>query len=129
MPSPGSPSTTYVLYRNAIFARGIQASLEDSEIPIVGMASEPRAAIEEIRTLRPEVVILEAPSDDGDEVPSGVLLDLLGLALAGRVVVLRLFDETVTVYCRKSTVAAKSVDLVSAVQGRMPPCVAGCELT
>jgi DNA-binding NarL/FixJ family response regulator len=128
MPSPGSASTTYVLYRNAIFARGIQASLEDSEIPIVGMASEPRAAIEEIRTLRPEVVILEAPSGDGDEAPSGVLLDLLGLALAGRVVVLRLFDETVTVYCRRSTVGAKSGDLVSAVQGRIPPCVAGCEL-
>jgi DNA-binding NarL/FixJ family response regulator len=110
-----SPCRTYIVYRHGLFARGIRSMLEERPIvQIVGMESDADAALKAVRSIKPDVIILEEaiPKRESDR-----LAIFLQGAAEGRVVRLSLEDDQAIVYNRSQAPAGNAADLVKAIRG------------
>jgi DNA-binding NarL/FixJ family response regulator len=100
------------VYRNALFAQGVRSVLDrESAVQIVGMEDDVAKATKAVRTLHPEVILVEEPME------SGVAWPFLEWANASRIVTFSLNHAYATVYNPHRTAAADPVDLVKAIQG------------
>jgi DNA-binding NarL/FixJ family response regulator len=110
-----SPYRTYIVYRHGLFAKGIRSLLdEQASVQIVGMENDADQALKAVRSLKPDVIILEAavPKRESDR-----LAIFLQSATTGRVVRLSLQDEHATVYRQSHVPAGTPGDLVKAIRG------------
>lgn len=115
MISAVSPCRTYIVYRHGLFAQGVRSILEERHtVKIVGMVDDAEKALKAVRALRPDVVIMEEPVGNGEQVCVGPFLTR---ATAGRVVTLSLDHGFATVYDRRRVTATGPADLVRAIQG------------
>ena len=107
-----SPCRTYVVYSHALFAQGVRSLLEKQNgVQIVGMEKDIGKAMKAVRSLRPEVVLLEEPSGNKAQWP------FLRLATTGRVVTLSLDHSFATVYDQRRIPAGDPVRLAKAIRG------------
>ncbi len=107
-----SPCRTYIIYRHALFAEGVRSMLErESGVQIVGMENEMTRATKAVRDLRPEVILVEEPTE------SGVAWPFLEWATESRVVTFSLNHPYATAYNPRRTAAGEPLDLVKAIQG------------
>ena len=105
----------YIIFHHALFAQGIRSLLRGRRtIQIVGMESDQGKAMEAVRSLRPEVIIVEE-SDAGVQSPS--LEAILRRHPTGRVVALDLDHNYATVYDRHQVTTAQPADLINAIRG------------
>jgi DNA-binding NarL/FixJ family response regulator len=108
-----SPCRTYIVYQHGLFAQGVRSILEDRRtVQIVGMESDVAKALKAVRSLQPEVVIVEEPTRKHQPMRLGAFLHSAG---AGRVVTLSLDHGFATVYDRRRVAATDPVDLVKAI--------------
>ena len=115
MISADSPCRTYIVYRHGLFAQGVRSILEERHtVKIVGMESDVARALKAVRSLQPEVVIVERSAQNRQHMRLGAFLHS---ASAGRVVTLSLDHGFATVYDRRRVTATGPADLVKAIQG------------
>ena len=109
-----SPCRTYVVYSHALFAQGVRSLLEKQNgVQIVGMEKDIGKALKAVRSLRPEVLLLEEPSANKAQWP------FLKLATTGRVVTLSLDHTFATVYDQRRIPASDPVRLAKAIRGTL----------
>ena len=85
----------FILYENALFARGLERLLRQEGIKVVGIAMQQKQALDRIRKVKPDVVIAEV---DSKKPESGFLLSRLPRELPRAVVVrVSLDDNSATV--------------------------------
>jgi DNA-binding NarL/FixJ family response regulator len=107
-----SPCRTYIVYSHALFAQGVRSVLEKQDgVQIVGMEKNIGKALKAVRSLRPEVVLLEEPSANKAQWP------FLQLTTTGRVVTLSLDHAFATVYDQRRIPASDPVRLANAIRG------------
>jgi len=107
-----SPCRTYIVYHHGLFAQGVRSILEkQSGVQIVGMERNAAKALKAVRSLRPEVILVEEPTKNDARWP------FLQLAAAGRVVTLSLEHAFATVHDQHRIPASDPADLVKAIRG------------
>ena len=107
-----SPCRAYIVYRNQLFAKGVRSVLEaKSAVQIVGMEEDIGKALKAVRSLRPDVVLLEEPSEKEARWP------FLKLAAVARVVTLSLDHGFATVYDQHRVPAFDPAELIRAIRG------------
>jgi DNA-binding NarL/FixJ family response regulator len=115
MTAAASPCRTYIVYHHGLFAQGVRSILETRRtVQIVGMESDVAKALKAVRSLKPEVVIVEESPKKYEPIR---LRPFLESAAAGRVVTLSLDHNFATVYRRDRLAATDPADLVKAIQG------------
>jgi DNA-binding NarL/FixJ family response regulator len=112
MTNPSAPCRIYIVYHHGLFAKGVRSVLEqDNRVQIVGMESNVAKALQAVRSLRPEVILVEEPTEHWGKWP------FLELATAGRIVTLSLEHAYATVYDEHRVTAADPAELVKAIRG------------
>jgi DNA-binding NarL/FixJ family response regulator len=107
-----TPCRTFIVYHSGLFAQGVRSVLEqDKSVQIVGMERNVAKALAAVRSLRPEVILVEEPTE------SGVAWPFLAWANASRVVTFSLHHGYATVYNPYRIAAGDPADLVRAIQG------------
>lgn len=110
--SPVSACRTFIVYRSGLFARGVRSILEEQHgVQIVGMEKEVARAVKAVRSLQPEVILIEEPTK------AERTWSFLPLTSWGRIVTLSLDHTYVTVYDHHRIAARGPADLVKAIQG------------
>jgi DNA-binding NarL/FixJ family response regulator len=112
MTTAASSCRTYIVYEHALFAQGVRSVLEAQDgVQIVGMEKDIGKALKAVRSLQPDVVLLEEPSLKKTHWP------FLQLATTGRVVTLSLDNAFATVYDQRRFVASDAAELAKAIRG------------
>lgn len=112
-------SRVYIISETSLFAQGIRSLLQDQPmIEIVGVEDDPHRAVEAVRSLHPDIVIVEASQED-DERPR--LNAVFQNNTPGRLVVLDLKHNDAIIYNRHRVLAMRKEDLVKAIHGEARP--------
>ena len=99
-----------ILSSHPLFGRGVESLLrKETRLDIVGWEADIDKAVERIRELQPDVVIL----DSGDPTPE--VLRILREGLGTKVIGLNLQDSTMCVYRGEQRVVKRIEDLVEAI--------------
>jgi chemotaxis response regulator CheB len=115
MISSDLPCRIYIVYHNGLFAQGVRCVLEEQRVvEVVGMESDVAKALKAVRSLQPEVIIVEECTGAHQPMRLGAFLHS---AAAGRVVTLSLDHKFATVYQRNRIPVTDLGDLVKAIQG------------
>jgi chemotaxis response regulator CheB len=110
-----SPCRAYIVYHHGLFAQGVRSVLQKRRtVQVVGMESDVMKAVKAVRSLHPDVIIVEEPTEKAQSVQLGPFLEF---AAAGRVVTLNLTHQYATVYDRHRVAATDPTDLVKAMRG------------
>jgi DNA-binding NarL/FixJ family response regulator len=113
----GAPRTArvYIVSQTSLFAQGIRSLLgAEPSVEILGVESDPARAVESARSLRPDVIIVEDPAEQGQWERLG---PFIRQATAGRILALNLNHEYVTVYDHQRVEARGPADLLEAIRG------------
>ena len=99
-----------ILSSHPLFGRGVESLLrKETRLDIVGWEADIDKAVERIRELQPDVVIL----DSGDPTPE--VLRILREGLGTKVIGLNLQDSTMCIYRGEQRVVKRIEDLVEAI--------------
>jgi len=105
----------YIVSQTSLFAQGIRSLLgAEPSVEILGVESDPARAVESARSLRPDVIIVEDPAEQGQWERLG---PFIRQATAGRILALNLNHEYVTVYDHQRVEARGPADLLEAIRG------------
>jgi hypothetical protein len=106
---------TYIVYHHGLFAQGMRNILEERcAVKVVGMESDVTKALKAVRSLQPEVIIIEECTGSHQPMRLGAFLHS---SAAGRVVTLSMDHGFAMVYQRDRIPATNLADLVNAIQG------------
>ena len=112
---PSVPCRTYIVYHHGLFAQGVRSILENRRaVQVVGMESDAVRALKAVRSLKPEVVIVEESPKKYEPMR---LRPFLECASACRVVTLSLDHVYATVYNQQRIPASDPAQLVKAIRG------------
>ncbi len=99
-----------ILSSHPLFGRGVESLLrKETRLDIVGWEADIDKAVERIRELQPDVVIL----DSGDPTPE--VLRILREGVGTKVIGLNLQDSTMCIYRGEQRVVKRIEDLVEAI--------------
>ena len=103
----------FILYDHPLFGKGLERLLEQERgIEVVGATARSENPLEQLRALRPDVIMVE-----GAEQSLGPSLwELLKEGLPGRVINIDLDEDRMTVYTTRQLLATEVEDLVQAVR-------------
>jgi len=105
--------SVFILYANALFARGLERLLREEGVKVVGSAMQDKQALDRIRKVEPDVIIAEVESKRPE---SGFLLGRLLRELPRSTVVrVSLDDNSATLYTGHRWTANTAHDLVKEI--------------
>ena len=111
--------TVFILYDHYLFARGLEELLQqEKEVQVMGIEARGKDAFSHIRTLNPDVIIVEAK--EGDSEPEMLLARFLHEHLQTRVVRLNLEDNSCILYSGHRCTAQSVQDLLKCVLTLVP---------
>ncbi len=105
----------YLLTANLLLSQGLEALLSDVEqMEVIGHDTDAERALARIRTLRPDVVLLDVNLPLGDPAPTvaRILTGQLGIKVIG----LNQIDNTIHIYQGEERVITEVRDLLEAIQ-------------
>jgi hypothetical protein len=103
----------FIVASHPLFAQGVESLLEgQSGLSVVGMGAAELSVVDQIRKLRPDVVILDSDSDAQSTLLPVLLRENLGVKLIG----LTLEDNRIDIYYQQQLVGTDVADLVEAVR-------------
>jgi hypothetical protein len=103
----------FIVASHPLFAQGVESLLEgQSGLSVVGMGAAELTVVDQIRKLRPDVVILDSDSDAQSALLPMLLRENLGVKLIG----LTLEDNRIDIYYQQQLVGTDVADLVEAVR-------------
>jgi DNA-binding NarL/FixJ family response regulator len=106
----------FILSRHSLFGQGIETLLsQQAELDIVSRETDLSAAVECIRTSRPDVVIVDCdnPEPDLSSAVMCILQERLGVCVIG----LSLRDNRISIYRGEDREVRQVEDLLAAIQG------------
>ena len=105
----------FMFSSHPLFGQGVESLLrEEAGLEIVGRETDVDKAVERIRELRPDVVVMDSGDPAGDPTPA--VMRILREGLGTKLVGLNLKDNTMCIY-RGEQRAVKSIeDLVEAIE-------------
>ncbi|NIN95376.1 MAG: hypothetical protein GTO49_10435 [Anaerolineae bacterium] len=103
----------FVLCKNLLFCRALETLIAAEEIEVVGIETDGSRAMENIKLLKPEIVVVETGGED-------ILLDnflpyLLRESPGSKVVGLSLAQNEIDVYYGHQRLVRKAEDLVKVI--------------
>lgn len=108
-------SSVCIIARNRLFAEAIRGVLTGCRaVSVVGVENDAAKALEMVRSLRPDVIVVEEP-DAGFCSP--MLREFLQHQAAGRVVVLGPADDFMVVHEWRRIPGTQPADFLKAIQG------------
>jgi hypothetical protein len=103
----------FIVASHPLFAQGVQSLLHGQPgLAVVGMGAAALSVVDQIRELRPDVVILDADSDVQTSLLPVLLRENLGVKLVG----LTLEDNRIDVYYQHQIIGTDVGDLIEAVR-------------
>ena len=103
----------FILYDHPLFGLGLERLLaQERGIEVVGAAARSENPLEQLRTVRPDVIILEG----GEPSLDPTLWEVLKEDLPGRVISINLDEDRATVYTTRRLLAAEVEDLVKTLR-------------
>jgi hypothetical protein len=103
----------FIVASHPLFAQGVESLLDGQPgLAVVGMGAAELEVIDRIRTLRPDVVILDADSDAQTSLLPVLLRENLGVKLVG----LTLEDNRIDIYYQQQVIGTDVGDLIEAVR-------------
>lgn len=106
----------FMLSSHPLFSQGVESLLRrETRLEIVGRETDVDKAIERIKALRPDVVVLDS-ADLRDPLP--VVMRILREGVGTKVIGLNLKDNTMHVYRGEQRVVKQVEDLVEAIEGQ-----------
>lgn len=103
----------FIVASHPLFAQGVESLLNgQSGLAVVGMGPAELAVVDQIRTLRPDVVVLDADSDAQTALLPVLLRENLGIKIVG----LTLEDNRIDIYYQHQIIGTDVGDLVEAVR-------------
>lgn len=105
----------FILSDSSLFSRGVEALLrQETRFEIVGHEADIGRALERIRALEAEVVIVG--SSDADCDPGPAAAQVLGQGLGAKVISLSLQESTACVYRGERREVQSMADLIAAIE-------------
>ncbi len=105
----------FILSKFPLFGQGVARLLGcEAEIEVVGQGANTEKAIERIRELRPDAVILDLTHVKGND-PS-VVVRILQSGICSKVIGLNLNENTLHIFCGEQWQAGRVEDLVHALK-------------
>lgn len=105
----------FVLSSHPLFGRGVESLLrQESGFDIVGWETDLDQAIECIKELRPDVVIVDSGHTAHDLAPG--VIRILRTGLGTKIIGLNLEDNTLCIYCGEQRMIKEVRDLVRAIE-------------
>jgi chemotaxis response regulator CheB len=117
----GTPRTSrvYIVSQTSLFAQGIRSLLQEQPmIEIIGVEDDPIRAMEEVRSLHPDVVIVESSQEENRRLTLDIILQN---NTPGRVVAFDLKHNNAIVYNRHQVLSMRTEDLVQTIRGEARP--------
>ena len=109
----------YIVSQTSLFAQGMRSLLRgEQSIEILGVESDQAKAIEALRSVHPDVVIVETSNEESEFSTFGVILRA---QTSGRVVALDLKHNHATIYNRQRIHSVRMQDLLKAIHGEARP--------
>ncbi len=103
--------TAFILYRNSLFARGLEKLLQaQQDLTVMGVEKKSDKAFARIKELRPDVVIIEA--EERESKPEELFSDFLREQAAAKMIRLNLHDNTAILYSGRRCAANSMEDLM-----------------
>ncbi len=105
--------------RQSLFSFGLQSLLaRQAKVEIVAQEADPARAVESIKELQPDAVIVdnECPADD----PAELALAVFKTGAKARVIGLSLKDNTIHIYHNERRIAHEVEDLMKAIESDLP---------
>lgn len=103
----------FILYDHPLFGLGLEKLLKQERgIEVVGTTVRSHMSVEQMKALRPDVIMVEG----GEPGLASSLWEALKESLPGRVITVELDENRATVYTSRQVPAAEVKDLVKAVK-------------
>lgn len=103
----------FILYDHPLFGLGLEKLLrQEKGIEVVGTTIRSHMSVEQLRAVRPDVIMVEG----GEPGLASNLWEALKESLPGRVITVGLDENRATVYTTRRVPAAEVKDLVKAVK-------------
>ena len=104
----------FILSSHPLFGQGVESLLrQESRLEIVGREANVDNAMERIKELQPDVVILDG--GDAAYAPTGEVMRILRERVGTKVIGLNLHDNTICIYRGEQRVVKEVKDLVEAI--------------
>jgi DNA-binding NarL/FixJ family response regulator len=111
----------FMLSNHPLLGQGVESLLRwETGLEIVGREVDVDKAIDRIRELRPDAVILDCAEPRGEPAPA--VMRILQEGLGIKVVELNLQDNTMCIYRGEQRVVKSSTDLIEAIAHNALPC-------
>lgn len=111
-----SRKTTFIISSHLMFQHGLESLLsQQNGVDIVGRATNPDLAIEQIKTLQPDVVIVDSTKLSAEVISK--IIRVLSDYRDTKVIGLNLHDNQLTLYQRNQSVAVEYQKLEWQVDG------------
>lgn len=105
----------FMLSSHRLFSQGVESLLRrDTGLEIVGRETDVDKAIERIKELRPDAVILDDAEPKCDPTPA--VMRILGEGLGTKVIGLNLQNNTICIYLGEQRVVRCTEDLIEAIE-------------
>jgi DNA-binding NarL/FixJ family response regulator len=109
----------FILSCHPLFGQGVESLLrQEARLEIVGQETDVEQAVERIKEIRPDVVILDCAEPARD--PTPVVMHLLREGLGSKVIGLNLHDNTLYIYPGEQRLVKEVKDLVEAIEPPSP---------
>jgi DNA-binding NarL/FixJ family response regulator len=104
-----------ILSSHPLFGQGVESLLrQESRLEVVGREADVDQAMERIKELQPDVVVIDSADPAGDPTPA--LMCILREGVGIKVIGLNLQDNTVCIYRGEQRVVREVKDLVQAIE-------------
>jgi len=109
----------FILSCHPLFGQGVESLLrQEARLEIVGQETDVDQAVERIKEIRPDVVILDCAEPARD--PTLVVMRILREGLGTKVIGLNLQDNTLYIYRGEQRLVKEVKDLIEAIEP-LPP--------
>jgi DNA-binding NarL/FixJ family response regulator len=118
----------FILSSHPLFSQGVENLLRrEAGLDIVGRETDADKALERIKEIRPNVVILECAEPTCD--PTPVLMHLLREGVETKIIGLNLQDNTLYIYRGEQRVVKEVKDLIEAIEPPSPEPLRAADLS
>ena len=117
----------FILSNHPLFGQGVESLLRrEARLEIVGQETDLDQAVERIKEIRPDVVILDCAEPACDPTPA--VMRILREGLGTKVIGLNLQDNTLYIYRGEQRLVKEVKDLIEAIEPLPPEPASSAEL-
>lgn len=110
----------FIISNHLMFSRGLESLLaRDVELKVIGQETDVEQALNQIKQLQPDVVIIYEDTQRG--IPASVIFEIFKVNPGGKVISLNLQNNIFYVYQASQQVAHEPDDLIKAIKVTSSP--------